>query len=283
MKDTPHIPAFGLYGETGSFPDVVHVETIAARAPAHGWHISAHRHRQLAQLFVIDQGRADARLDRLKCQLSDGDFLFVPAGCVHAFQFKPETSGLVLSFPMDVVRAVQPAHALVQSLLDVAAHGSAGSALRQGAELLWRTCQDASQFRPQKLMPLAHLVLVELADTLSAHQGNTVGQDSRRLDQLRQLVMAHAQDRWSVPEYAAAMCISPGHLSRLCRQATGQGVAAWIEGHVMEEACRLLAFTRMRVADVGYRLGYEDPSYFTKRFHKTQGQTPGAYRRRFAA
>ena len=48
----------------------------------------------------------------------------------------------------------------------------------------------------------------------------------------------------------------------------------------MEEACRLLAFTALPVSQVGYRLGYGDPSYFTRRFTRLQGQTPSAYRAR---
>ena len=49
---------------------------------------------------------------------------------------------------------------------------------------------------------------------------------------------------------------------------------------VMTEACRLIAFTRLPVAEVGYRLGYADPPYFSRRFRLRMGETPSAYRAR---
>jgi hypothetical protein len=36
----------------------------------------------------------------------------------------------------------------------------------------------------------------------------------------------------------------------------------------MREACRLLVYTRASVASVGYSLGYEDPSYFSRAFRR---------------
>jgi len=57
--------------------------------------------------------------------------------------------------------------------------------------------------------------------------------------------------------------------------------SAYIEAHIIQEACRLLAFTQLSVAEVGYRLGFADPSYFSRRFRAVQQETPSVYRQRF--
>ena len=75
--------------------------------------------------------------------------------------------------------------------------------------------------------------------------------------------------------------MSTGHLGRLCRHALGMSTSAYIEATRMTEAARLLAFTQMPIAEVGYRLGFTDPSYFTRRFHKAREQTPTDYRDQF--
>ena len=89
-------------------------------------------------------------------------------------------------------------------------------------------------------------------------------------------------ESWTASDYADALALSTGHLSRLCRQASGRGAAAYIEHHLMEEACRLLAFTALPVSDIGYRLGYADPSYFSKRFRIVRQQAPTEYRAQFS-
>ncbi|MEF9606167.1 helix-turn-helix transcriptional regulator, partial [Paracoccus sp. PXZ] len=78
-----------------------------------------------------------------------------------------------------------------------------------------------------------------------------------------------------------ALSITPGHLNRICRAATGESASRHIEKAVMTEASRLLAFTRLSVAEIGYRLGFSDPSYFSRRFRVMTGQSPTTYRDRF--
>lgn len=49
----------------------------------------------------------------------------------------------------------------------------------------------------------------------------------------------------------------------------------------LTEARRLLAFTLLPVAEIGYRLGFPDPAYFSRRFRAATGESPSVYRARF--
>lgn len=48
----------------------------------------------------------------------------------------------------------------------------------------------------------------------------------------------------------------------------------------VREACRLLVETSMPVKEVSLELGYDDPLYFSRKFHGMMGITPSEYRRR---
>ena len=146
------------------------------------------------------------------------------------------------------------------------------------AQALAEATRSAGAFRAQRVVGLAHVVLADLAERSQA------GDDAPlpgRMQVLNALIAAHMAEGWSARDYATRLNVTTGHLSRLTRAATGQGAAAYIEGRVMAEASRLLAFTQLSVAEIGYRLGYADPSYFTKRFRKAQGEAPSDYRARF--
>jgi AraC-like DNA-binding protein len=56
------------------------------------------------------------------------------------------------------------------------------------------------------------------------------------------------------------------------RRQTGQAPLVWFEALRLDEARRLLATTRLPIADIARRCGFADPAYFSRRF-----------RRRFAA
>lgn len=282
MATQSAIPAFTLFGETGAFPDVVHCERVWDRARLHDWTIGPHRHHDMAQLFVIRQGRAQVRLDGRGFDLAQGQVLFVPALFVHGFRFAKGTEGLVLSFPgailsQGIAATEGPARILAQPLV---------TSLDAGVDALCGQIQSAfaaaGPFRASLLVALSHALLVALAQA-AAQSGRDVQPPARRrVAELDRLVVRHMGDGWGPADYAAALAITPGHLNRLCRSALGVSASRHIEALTMTEARRLLAFTRLSVAETGYRLGFGDPSYFSRRFRAVTGQSPSDYRLRFA-
>lgn len=52
-----------------------------------------------------------------------------------------------------------------------------------------------------------------------------------------------------------------------------------IQEKIILEAKRLLLHSTLNVAQVGYRLGFEDPSYFVKYFKRHSKQSPLEFRK----
>ena len=283
MTTQTPIPAFGLFGEADSFPDLIHFEDFSVRAPVHNWRIIPHRHGQMSQLFLVESGWIDATTDSRKQKVERGNFLYVPENCVHEFIFEPGSQGGIFSFPISVIRSIAPASDQVQAALSRPFGGEVTDHLAQVTDLLRDVAQAASPHRTQQVLGLAHTVLSALAEQRPAQSRDETGPASTRLMELDSLIAAHRSEGWTASDYASALAISTGHLSRLCRQATGTGAAGYIEQRTMDEACRLLAFTQLPVSQIGYRLGYNDPSYFSKRFRVTRGATPTDYRARFTS
>lgn len=272
------IPVFTLYGETTPFPDVVHCETFLARAPEHSWTITAHRHSNMAQFFGVTSGRVQAKIDGIEHILSDGAFTYLPAQTVHELEIEPQTDGMVVSFPQSLLNSVAPTSADLNQALSQFFSGTITPRLAQITDLLLQVTSGVDPFRQHVAVGLAHGMLGILAGLAPQ---NTGSHNNARISRLDALIAMHHCDGWGATDYAAKLCISTGHLSRLCRAAKGVGVSIYIERAAMEEACRMLAFTRMPVANIGYRLGYSDPSYFSRRFKRVRGQTPSDYRTQF--
>lgn len=81
-----------------------------------------------------------------------------------------------------------------------------------------------------------------------------------------------------VPELAAMVGVSPSHLAALFREATGGGVVAHHLALKMARARHLLDTTDLPVAEIGRRVGMDDPFYFSRRFRLTHGMAPTVYR-----
>ncbi len=88
----------------------------------------------------------------------------------------------------------------------------------------------------------------------------------------------------TVPNPVAAMAgrsgLKPRTFARRFRSATGYLPIEYVHAVRVEEARRLLELEDVGVDDVGWRVGYEDPTFFRRLFKRQTGLSPAAYRRK---
>ncbi|HEX8327622.1 MAG TPA: helix-turn-helix transcriptional regulator [Hymenobacter sp.] len=94
----------------------------------------------------------------------------------------------------------------------------------------------------------------------------------------RQLVQAHCATARSVTFYAAALCITPKHLTELVKEATGRTASDWIAEAVVLEAKALLQNPAVSVQQVAASLHFGDQFAFSRFFKTSTGLSPTAYR-----
>lgn len=98
------------------------------------------------------------------------------------------------------------------------------------------------------------------------------------VEQVREMLLAHFDQPWSVPELAAQVGLSSSHLGTLFRRATGGGVLDFLKRVRMARARVLLLTTDWPVAVIARLVGYGDPFYFSRQFANAHGQSPRAFR-----
>ncbi|RMI32854.1 helix-turn-helix transcriptional regulator [Nocardia stercoris] len=122
------------------------------------------------------------------------------------------------------------------------------------------------------------LLLIELA-RLAADVGGELRRNGEPLlAEVFEVIDARLAEPLSLRDVAAAVGVTPGHLTTVVRRRTGRTVGEWITERRMAEARRLLADTDLPVAVVGRRVGIDDPGYFTRVFRRTHGSSPRAWR-----
>jgi AraC-like DNA-binding protein len=81
-----------------------------------------------------------------------------------------------------------------------------------------------------------------------------------------------------VADYADTLGYSARTLTRATLAATGSTAKQYIDERILLEARRLLVHTDATSAEICHRLGFRDPSDFTKFFRKRDGRTPLDFR-----
>ena len=78
---------------------------------------------------------------------------------------------------------------------------------------------------------------------------------------------------------SACAGVSPAHLERLCRRATGKSVAAYCRERRVERARELIREGRMSMTAIAAATGFSSVHYFSRTFRALVGMSPREYLR----
>lgn len=81
--------------------------------------------------------------------------------------------------------------------------------------------------------------------------------------------------------YSDLMNLSTPYLNECVRNATGHPVSYHIQKRIVLEAKRLLVHSRKSAREIGFALGFEDTTYFSRYFKNQVGMTPLTFRRKY--
>jgi AraC family transcriptional activator of pobA len=272
------IQVFNLFGEQGDLPDVVHCETIASRAMLHDWKLGVHRHARLHQVLLIERGGGEATLDGRVVPLKPMHMVNVPVGVVHGFRFVPATQGWVLTIAAEVLDETLLA---TEGLRAGLSHAAAVRGTREIRNLMQQIFAEhaARRFaRAHVLRALSAALIGLVARELAGEAGAGEAADSELFRRFDALLEQHHLKRWSVADYAKALSVTPTHLNRVTRAATGDTASHLILNRLIREARRNLVYTNLPVSAIAYALGFDDPAYFSRVYAAATGLSPRAFR-----
>lgn len=78
-------------------------------------------------------------------------------------------------------------------------------------------------------------------------------------------------------EISSHLCMNYNYISSVFKGKTGMSIMEYHEKIRMNEAARLLMNSNMNISEVGDRLGFGDPLYFSRVFKKVMGYSPSDY------
>lgn len=97
---------------------------------------------------------------------------------------------------------------------------------------------------------------------------------------LNELFKGDGNRNLPVAEYARKLGVTPNHLNKVVKGATGKSPSVWIEEAIIQDARLLLKGTDLPLGEIAARVGIMDQSYFARKFRQHEGMTPSEYRQK---
>jgi AraC family transcriptional activator of pobA len=107
---------------------------------------------------------------------------------------------------------------------------------------------------------------------------NAHSRKSAQIEKFRNLVDENFKKHLPITGYAEQLGITPGQLSRLCREVLGVSSLNIVNARVIHEAQRVLVYTGNSIKQLAFALGFADETYFCRFFRKHTGLSPREFR-----
>lgn len=291
------IPLYSLYGRVNADaePRFVHLGALEQGNENRDWNILAHRHHDLYQFIWVSDGYGTVELDTRTLHLESPVLIYIPPLVVHGFRWNPGSEGLILTVAgallgdlVDQSGAPEIISAR-DELLVVAGSISRRSDASEIKGLFESILEEYIGNRLCREVVISSDILILLAKIVRLRQSYRNGgltsetflaevEQRSTYRRFEDLVERHFRERFRVVDYAYSLAISVRSLDRLCLRLAARTPSQIVQGRIVLEAKRDLIYTDKTIAEIGYGLGFDDPSYFTKFFVRNEGVAPAAFR-----
>lgn len=248
-----------------------------------------HRHDYYEILYVCD-GQGTHIIDFEPYPVEPPVFHFLSKGQIHFWQLTKPLVGFALLIPeeflsfttSDILRAhdltffQNVGHA--PYLFVGSEHTRMINGLIEGME---HEYNDEGARSVTVLRAYLHILFTQLSRLYALeHPSGNSQETSSLVRQFHQLVEENFLTFQSVDDYANKIGISTGHLRDSVKEVTGRSPGHIIREKIVLEAKRFLVHSNIPVAEIGYRLNFEDSSYFGRFFRRETGMSPRTFRQK---
>ena len=255
--------------------DEIQVLSLAQFTAGQDWQLTLAHDRPVHLLFWITLGQGRLLLEGQRRGMGAHNAVFVPAGKLFALDLGRQSLGQVVVVPVGTSLRLPeiPRHFRI---LDVQAQNELAGMIERAA----REQQFGGPLRHDALEAHAALISVWLRRQmlLDDHVPPRPSAAARLSARFCALVSEHYNTGAPMAEYAAQLDVTPTHLSRAVKAATGRTAAALLNERSLHAARHMLGTTTHPAQAIAQHLGFGSPAYFTRFIQQHTGKTPSKLR-----
>ena len=278
------------YDDRQYVDDDVHYATFSGLAAFFGRDMRPHWHDRFFQLHYLTSGKMELQLDEHQYSLQAPLFVLTPPSVPHAFNTESDSDGHVLTVRQELIwplmQALWPGSRESLDIPGFCLSLASRPQTREALDRLWPlivqefSLQLSGRQTQLRLLAQSLFTLVLREADLHDNGNVSVRGEMRLFQRFNQMVNEKYREHRTVPDYAHELGISESRLNELCRRLANLPPKRLIFERVMREARRMLLFSTSSVHQIAWQLGYKDPAYFARFFHRLEGCSPSEYRRR---
>lgn len=240
------------------------------------------------EMFYVSEGQCSVFIGQRVYRLCSGEFAVIPAGSLHRTDFLSvgQNTKYVISFSEQLIRIVDDflGEKISASLLRA---GTVRAPVQRQDALVTLLNRMLHEYENESMHSrgLCRAFLAELLISVARYRAGeeendgVIGRDDGRFQEIAAYICNHSMEQITLRELSDRFAMSPSHLSRSFRKATGFGIREYLIQYRIQKASVLLMTTDMSITEIADQCGFSDSNYFGDAFKKATGLSPREYRK----
>lgn len=250
-----------------------------------------HRH-DFYTIYWIKKGQLIHTIDTVPHAVSQNTLFFLAPGQVHKMEFSEKVEGFMIAF-QDAFMCLKDQAATLMGINSSLFFNNQFSSVitlqpeqEKDFDMLVHMMMKEVKEQAAEYETALHGLLRYFLVLASRIKGSSVlatpeqhtGHNSSLFLQFKNLIEEQYLKLKNVSDYAALLNVKPVLLNDISKQSSGITAGEHIRNRVILEAQRYLYNTDLSAKEIAYKLGFEDPHYFSRFFKKYTGQTPSEFK-----
>lgn len=287
-----NVPKYLLYGQPSDGPVdwFLNIEKLSTRCKQRGWKIDLHSHPGFAQVMIVLSGSGSMFIEQEELKFTSPCALIIPVNVIHGFDYEFNTDGWVVTVADYCLKQMASRLPQIDQLWGLPQVVQLGDNLMPVDMISNRVVniQNELLYKTESYQTIVESDLISILITVQRGSRNPQQSQLRYSDRQLKLVSAfkalveeHFYENYKIPQFAEMLNVSPFQLRTACESVANQSPKEVLEDRLLTEAKRELIFSSRSIEQIAYRLGFFDPSYFTRFFKKMEGEAPSSFRQSF--
>lgn len=235
------------------------------------------------QIVWVTAGTADFRIDFRRVSIKTNEIFIISAGQVCEFDVASDYSGKLILFTDSFFTITeQDANFLYTSKIfnPVSLNESVSMCPQLTTNIVALLSEElkneADGFQLGIAQSYLRVILLEAERQLTLSQPSTPSITVGR--KFYNAVELYFKTNRNTEYYVNLLAVNEKTLSKEVKALAGKTPKAYIDSRTILEAKRLLSYSNLSVKEVGYELGFNEPTNFNKYFRKHTRMTPAQFR-----
>ncbi len=284
-KDIPHIKFNHSTTENFGF-EIVPIEKIAQTKEQQGHNPELPHQLKFYNLIFFTEGKGRHYIDFKWYSVQKNTLVYLTKEQVNAFEFSESLKGFCIIFTEEyfvsyfsnltedfVFRLFNPQ--LFSPILQIPSE----SDFEEYFKLLQKEHNNSKSFNHKNIINSLFTILISKAENIKQNQTLYIKDTSKIgiFQKFTSLIEHNHTKSRSANFYADKLAVTYKHLNTICKKLVNKTAKNVIDDYIILQAKRNLINSGIKSTELAYKLGFEDPTNFTKYFKKNTGLTPNSF------